>query len=267
MPENCSIINFYRVGDPYGWLSNFAPYPVLVWGQSWPTSEHYFQAQKFKGTPHEEQILALSSPMEAAKYGRRRDLPLRQDWEQVKDDMMRQGVRAKFRQHEDIRRLLIDTGNAVLVEHTANDNYWADGGDGSGKNMLGQLLMQLRQELAHPANASSWKNVPMPGTRARLDVADIYTAEQFGTIGLGLVPEEMEDKWFICWEEPWLHIHHSWTTHEIFRVRIEAQGAGTFAITEAFANRDPRQYNRTDDAHDAQFVRQLIRGVLLEEAW
>ena len=56
-------------------------------------------------------------------------------------------LRAKFTQHPQLRSLLLSTGDAELVEHTANDNYWADGGDGSGKNRLGQLLMELRSEL------------------------------------------------------------------------------------------------------------------------
>jgi len=63
---------------------------------------------------------------------------------------MRDVLRAKFTQHEDLRALLLSTGDAKLVEHTANDSYWADGGDGSGRNMLGQLLMQLREELRRP---------------------------------------------------------------------------------------------------------------------
>ena len=60
---------------------------------------------------------------------------------------MRQALRAKFTQHPDLQKLLLDTGDAVLVEHTTNDNYWADGGDGSGKNRLGLLLMELREQL------------------------------------------------------------------------------------------------------------------------
>jgi len=56
-------------------------------------------------------------------------------------------VRARFSQHEDLKRLLLDTGDAKLVEHTTNDDYWGDGGDGSGKNMLGRLLMEVREEL------------------------------------------------------------------------------------------------------------------------
>jgi ribA/ribD-fused uncharacterized protein len=79
--------------------------------------------------------------------GRSRKLPLRRDWEGVKDQVMLQAVRTKFAQHDDLRATLLDTGDALLVEHTANDSYWGDGGDGSGKNRLGQILMQVREEL------------------------------------------------------------------------------------------------------------------------
>jgi ribA/ribD-fused uncharacterized protein len=65
----------------------------------------------------------------------------------VKDDIMREALRAKFTQHEDLRKILLETGDARLVEHTTNDRYWGDGGDGSGLNMLGKLLMELREEL------------------------------------------------------------------------------------------------------------------------
>ena len=63
--------------------------------------------------------------------------------------MMRTAVLAKFSQHHEIREILLSTGDAQLVEHTTNDRYWGDGGDGSGKNMLGQILMSVREELRH----------------------------------------------------------------------------------------------------------------------
>jgi hypothetical protein len=56
-------------------------------------------------------------------------------------------VQAKFTQHEELKVLLLSTGTATLIEHTENDDYWGDGGDGSGKNKLGKILMQLREEL------------------------------------------------------------------------------------------------------------------------
>jgi ribA/ribD-fused uncharacterized protein len=85
--------------------------------------------------------------MVAARMGRSRKRPLRPDWEAVKDDIMREVLHAKFSQHADIRQVLLDTGDALIVEHTTNDSYWADGGDGSGKNMLGKLLMEVRAQL------------------------------------------------------------------------------------------------------------------------
>lgn len=144
-------IRFYAVKDGYGCFSNFAAYPFELDGKRWPTSEHYFQAQKFAGTPYEEEIRQERSPMIAARLGRKRAWPLRADWEQVKDDVMRRAVRAKFDQHPELREILLGTGAAVLIEHTQNDAYWGDGGDGSGRNMLGKILMEVREALRSAA--------------------------------------------------------------------------------------------------------------------
>lgn len=145
-----TVINFYSVGDDFGWMSNFAPYPISIGGKRWPTSEHYFQAQKFDDAAVRERIRKAGSPMEAARLGRDRKLKLRRDWESVKVAVMRTALEAKFAQHAELRELLRATGDAKLVEHTERDAYWGDGGDGSGKNMLGALLMELRKGLLRP---------------------------------------------------------------------------------------------------------------------
>ena len=142
-----ATINFYRHWGEYGCFSNFAPYPIEINGKVWPTSEHYFQGQKFVGTRHEEEIRLAESPNKAARMGGNRNKPLRSNWESVKDSIMREAVAAKFRQYADIREVLMATKNATLVEHTVNDSYWGDGGDGTGKNMLGKILMEVREEL------------------------------------------------------------------------------------------------------------------------
>ncbi len=140
-------IRFYRLNEPYGEFSNFSPHPIDLNGRVWPTSEHYFQAQKFAGTEHEEAIRLAKSPMSAARMGRSRQRPLRGDWNSVKDEIMREALEAKFNQHPALRSMLLNTRDAELIEHTKNDSYWGDGGDGSGKNRLGQLLMELRARL------------------------------------------------------------------------------------------------------------------------
>ena len=140
-------IKFYKVNDDYGFMSNFAPYPFSDGSKNWPTSEHYFQAQKFLVPLIQEKIRQIVSPMDAALEGRNRQNPLRTDWEEVKYKVMLQALRMKFSQNPEIAKGLVATGDAILIEHTRNDNYWADGGDGSGKNKLGLLLMQVREEL------------------------------------------------------------------------------------------------------------------------
>ena len=150
-PADRDPVRFYSTRGPHGAFSNFSRHPVTVGGKAWPTTEHYFQAQKFAGTGHEEAVRLAATPSAAAGMGRDRKRPLRGDWEAVKDDVMRTALRAKLAQHADVRDLLLSTGDAELVEHTTNDRYWGDGGDGTGRNMLGRLLMELRAELAADA--------------------------------------------------------------------------------------------------------------------
>src|SRR5262249_8450882 len=136
MPEASSpaVIHFYSTTGEYGCFSNFSRHPIFLKGKRWPTTEHYFPAQKFTETTPEERVRLAKKPMLAASMGRDRKRPLRRDWESVKDQIMLEAVRAKFTQHEELTAILLGTGDAKLVEHTANDDYWADGGDGSGKN-------------------------------------------------------------------------------------------------------------------------------------
>ncbi len=147
LPPAAPAIQFYSVTAEYGELSNFAPYPITLKGKRWPTSEHFFQAQKFANASDQEEIRRANSPMIAARMGRDRKRKLRRDWESVKIGVMREAVEAKFRQHDDLRLLLLDTGEATLVEHTENDDFWGDGGDGSGRNELGRVLMAVRKRL------------------------------------------------------------------------------------------------------------------------
>lgn len=140
-------IAFYSTKGRYGFFSNFSRHPIEIGGRVWPTTEHFFQAKKFEGHPDEEEIRNTATPSAAAAKGRQRSRPLRADWESVKDGLMYEALRAKFTQHRDLGEALVQTGDAELVEHTTNDSYWGDGGDGTGRNMLGRLLMRLRAEL------------------------------------------------------------------------------------------------------------------------
>jgi ribA/ribD-fused uncharacterized protein len=143
-------IKFYRINEKYGCFSNFSKHPIFLDGQHWKTSEHYFQAQKFENKKDRLDVQRAKTPGEAARIGRDRNRELKSDWEEIKDDVMRKAVRAKIMQHPQVKETLLSTNDAIIIEHTKNDSYWADGGDGSGKNMLGKILMEIRDELTKP---------------------------------------------------------------------------------------------------------------------
>lgn len=142
------IIQFYSVNDEYGEFSNFAKYPIKLDGKNWPSTEHYFQAQKFQDAAYQQKIRKTSTPLQAAILGRDRRQKLRCDWESTKISVMRNALWAKFTQHEELKELLLSTNDARLVEHAENDSFWGDGGNGKGKNWLGRLLMEVRKQLA-----------------------------------------------------------------------------------------------------------------------
>ncbi len=76
-------------------------------GKQWPTSEHYFQAQKFADARDQDEIRTANTPILAARMGRDRNRKLRRDWERVKVGIMREAVEAKFRQHAELSELLL----------------------------------------------------------------------------------------------------------------------------------------------------------------
>eukprot|EP00731_Ephydatia_muelleri_P002175 Em0001g2175a len=142
-------IRFYNRDDPYYEFTNFYECAISIDGKKWNTSEHYFQAQKFVGTPYMEVVRNMQRPRDAFDLSRDPSVSpwLRSDWEEVKLNVMYKALLVKFSQHEDLKTILLDTGNRELIEHTSNDSYWGDGGDSRGQNNLGKLLMRVREVL------------------------------------------------------------------------------------------------------------------------
>lgn len=167
-PGSRAVADFYKACDEWGALSNFSPHPISLPGLSggqprqWACVEHYYQAMKFWGVPGAEatveSIAAAPSPEEAARIGRRtqRLSPelVRKGWDDEKVDVMRGALRAKFLAHKGPRELLLSTasgapggGALFLAEGSPHDTFWGRGRDGTGRNQLGALLMELRDEL------------------------------------------------------------------------------------------------------------------------
>lgn len=144
-------VYFYDRKDPYYEFTNFYfGKPITIDGLEWKTTEHYFQAQKFAGTPYVEFIREMSRPREAFDFSRNSSVSewQRKDWHQVKQSVMYKALLAKFSQCQHLREMLASTGDRELVEHSPFDRYWGDGGDGSGENHLGKLLMKVRSHIS-----------------------------------------------------------------------------------------------------------------------
>lgn len=172
---------FYAAKGESGFLSNFygraesKRFTLMIDGREYPTVEHFFQASKFMAsaevlpamryadlvreatTPNIAKVLACQKV--GGGYPWRTKLNpiitqylaegviIRPDWEIVKNDVMYEGVHQKFLQNRELAEELLATGIKQLVEHTGRDAYWGDGGDGCGRNMLGEILMKVRGAL------------------------------------------------------------------------------------------------------------------------
>ena len=142
-------IFFYHSDQPWGEFSNFSRHSVFIDEVIWPTTEHYYQAQKFHCVQHQEKIRCALTPTLAKSIAYElQDQFGKTDWGNIRNAVMLKALRAKFGQHPNLASKLLSSNDRLLVEHTTTDEYWGDPGDGSGKNKLGQLLMQLRSELS-----------------------------------------------------------------------------------------------------------------------
>ncbi len=146
-------ISFYRANErPYGVLSNLYRREIEFEGRIFPTSEHAYQAGKAIKPAVREWIQAAPSPSLAAMAAHGLyTWDVVPDWATIKFDRMRAVLRAKFTQHPDLAEILISTGAKRLVEagtvNNAVNRLWGQV-NGKGENMLGVMLMELRDQLA-----------------------------------------------------------------------------------------------------------------------
>lgn len=167
------MIKFFKREQNYFEFSNYYSRPFEVDGVKFLNNEHYYQSQKFNRKETQEYylfILQADSPQKAKDMANQRPnyrgeswyinknkkslgkmndvirkykhLKIRPDWDDVKVDTMMIGLFEKFNQHDDLKQLLMDTGDREIQEASPYDSFW--GTAKNGKNMLGKLLMELR---------------------------------------------------------------------------------------------------------------------------
>jgi ribA/ribD-fused uncharacterized protein len=162
IPADGRILYSVRDRDAFGFLSHFHPAPIDLDGETWPTAEHYHQAQKSTDPAYRAAIRAaksagmakrLAAPPRAPRrisarswFRKNAALP-RDDWHDAKLDIMRRVDHAKFTQHADLGARLVATYPAQLEEDAPFEPFWGTGADGSGQNWAGRVLMEVRDRL------------------------------------------------------------------------------------------------------------------------
>jgi len=136
------VIKFFGKNHP---LSNFYETPFRIGSFIYPTNEHWYASNKSDDFYEKIDIIMADTPKEAKLMGREVETP-KKNWEQKKLSYMWKGLKAKF-QNPQLREYLLNTGDAELVENNIFDSYWGCGRDGNGKNMLGKMLMMLREQI------------------------------------------------------------------------------------------------------------------------
>lgn len=132
-----------RFDGEYRFLSNFYPCEVYLDGVAYPSVENAYQAAKTLDLNLREPFTRINASA-AKKLGK--SLPMREDWSFVKAQVMIPLLVQKFR-NPILKKLLVDTGNAQLIEgNWWGDTYWGVC-RGNGKNMLGKIIMQIRRTI------------------------------------------------------------------------------------------------------------------------
>jgi ribA/ribD-fused uncharacterized protein len=168
-------IAFTKVALPYGWLGNMAPYPVIYNSVTYKTTEALFQALRFENHPQvQKEIIAQTSPMSAKMVAKKYKHLLEEEGYELLGEKdvanMRLCVNLKLEQHPDLAQQLIDTGSALIIEDCTSRPqgsgiFWgaAKAANGwTGKNTLGEIFMDKRQELQNNTDLSVGINNKVP---------------------------------------------------------------------------------------------------------
>lgn len=140
-------IEFYKEFGKLGYLANYSNYGFVKDGIYYKTVEHYYQSEKFDNKELKTKIINAKTPKEASIIGRDRSNKRKDNFKQIKKQVMYNGILEKFRQNRDIAYKLIETRNKDIAEATIDEYYWGIGKDKSGENNIGKILVNVREQI------------------------------------------------------------------------------------------------------------------------
>ncbi|MFD0738512.1 NADAR family protein [Lysobacter koreensis] len=192
----------HKTKERFGGLSNMAAgFRLRINGFIVPTSEALYQACRFPDLPDvQREIIAQHSPMTAKMKGKPHRKDTRSDWENVRHKVMRWCLRVKLAQHyKEFGRLLLATKEKPIVEQSRKDHYWGaipmqDGETLMGENVLGRLLMELREALKNDTDEKLRFVPPLGIPNFTLYGEPIEPVGALGTCVPGEVPAELGEQ-------------------------------------------------------------------------
>lgn len=161
-------VDFYKEFGELGYLANYSSHGFYKNDIYYKTVEHYYQSEKFDDIEIKNRIINCDTPKEASNIGRDRSLKRIDNFKEIKNSVMYDGLYLKFSQNKDIRSKLIETGDKLIREMTVKESYWGVGPNLDGDNHIGHLLMKVREQVKNDVlesiiNNSKDKNVYILG--------------------------------------------------------------------------------------------------------
>jgi len=177
-----TTIDFYEPNKGlYCTFTNYHVAPMIIDGLSYDSVEHWYQSNKFTCPIYKEIVRKAKTPHQSKVFGSMfvvkngyawrlalnktiqehldRGVKIRSDWEDIKESVMSKGLDAKFRQHPELKKLLLSTGDKQIREKSSIDYYWGTGKNNTGKNRLGHLLSELRMTLRNEQPSKSKRSL------------------------------------------------------------------------------------------------------------
>lgn len=132
------------------YFSNFSAHQIEYGGVVYPTVEHAFHCARYSQPEIRAEIMRARSPEVAWEISQKHKAVQNPDFKEKKRDIMKELIRAKVAQHGIVKKVLLDTGDTPIIKHVftfpPGNGFWDDGASGEGRNEMGKILMEIREE-------------------------------------------------------------------------------------------------------------------------
>ena len=142
------MINIPYYESSFFALHNFSAHSIVYKGAVYPTVEHAYHSSKFDDVDIKKEIQQAGNPLLAYTLGQKYASARKSNWDEIKVNVLYEIIKEKVKQYDEVKNVLLSTGNDEIIEVNPNDDFWGNGIDGNGQNNTGKILMRIRQELS-----------------------------------------------------------------------------------------------------------------------